>query len=156
MDGRTEEEARLRASAAGSIVEAELDTKDLQSQFDDLRVQSTTSTDLADNELKRLSAIGEDAAKLLAAVSSAVTSASSAVAAAASGDGGARILTAVDRVSAAKLGLSAAGDKLAACNDASAFSEKIALANEAKTKLGETLAAVQTALEQAHALLFGR
>jgi aspartate ammonia-lyase len=150
-----EEAARLRASAASSLVQNEFDLKEIQRKFGGFKILSATSDELADNELKVLLATGESVTKLIQQTITNLTMAGSAIGA--SGfptDAASKITAMITQVDNARSYLEDAESDMSKFKDADKFSDQKSILETVQMKVSKILEELNNAGNQLHLLLF--
>jgi len=156
MGSITEEASRLRANAASSTVQSELDFKQVQKQIGAFAIESKMSEALTDNEFMKLLAIGDGVQKLLQKVRSDLPVAASAISASLlPANAGGNITSIINSLDAADSKLREAESALAGFKDAKDFSKQVGIVKDAEGKLNKGLSEIKSALDQLHVLLFG-
>jgi|SRR3990172_11365209 len=158
----TEEASRLRASAASLIIQNELDLKDIERQVAGFKIESTSSEELTDRELKILLAIGEKVAKLLQQASSDLPIACSAIAASLNPtDMAGKITSIINQLDIAKghfveaeVGLLKYKDASDEFNKEKEFSERKGILVSAVKGINVILVELRNVLSELHLLVF--
>lgn len=151
----TEEASRVRANAGSSIIQNELDLKEISRDFSGFTVESTTADDLADKELRRLLAVADRVAKLFQQVSSNTPIVCSAIAASNLPPNAAdRITATIDKLDEATKDLKEVSAKLSGFKDLVGFTEKRKALITIKDIINRVLTNLKNVLDQLHSLLF--
>jgi hypothetical protein len=152
----TEEASRLRANAGSSIIQNELDLKEISRDFSGFTIKSTTADDLAEKELRRLLAVADRVAKLFQQVSSNTPIVCSAIASSNLPPNAAgRITPIIDKLDEATKDLKEASTKFSGFKDLVGFTEKRNTLENIKNIINQVLTKLKSVLDQLHLLLFG-
>jgi hypothetical protein len=160
----TEEASKLRANAAASLIQRELEWKELARDFSrkfigtsgNIVITSTTSDDLANNELKMLLAIANRFVRLSQQLSRDTPIVCSAIAASSAPTSIAQKITSIiNCLDTISYYLNEASAKLSSFEDATTFSAQYDAIYSALDIFNVTSAELNKVLDQLHSLLFG-